>query len=96
MHNNPKGYPLKKSDIPPPKQRTKKLAFPVVEELIDCIAEDDEDGVDRLLEAGADVNLRDEDGMTPLHRSCLDDTTDVLAPSIIPVFPPAGHVSSQI
>jgi hypothetical protein len=44
------------------------LACVQVEELMDCIAEADKDGFGRLLDQGTDVNQKDNDGMTPLHR----------------------------
>ena len=41
-------------------------------------ADDHTDVVQELIEKGADVNMKDEDGNTPLHIACLDSNTDIV------------------
>lgn len=81
MHDNPSGYKLSRKDLPPERASAapRTIAFASGEELMDCIAEDDEGGVQRLLDNGADVHYRDGDGMTPLHRACVEGNLRIVS-----------------
>ncbi|EDQ88246.1 uncharacterized protein MONBRDRAFT_37546 [Monosiga brevicollis MX1] len=74
VHNDTAGFKLKKSSLPPPrpKSRPRKVKFTFVDELTDCIAEGDKSGIEQALKANANVNARDNEGMTPLHRACIE------------------------
>ena len=67
MHNSAKGYPLAKSDLKQAPSRQRKVRFPVVEELSDSIAEEDDESAETLLRS-FDVKSRGTQGTTPLHR----------------------------
>lgn len=70
MHDNPEGYRLSRKDLPPLRSESadRAIRFARGEELMDCVADGDDASVEQLLKDGADVNFRDGDGMTPLHR----------------------------
>ncbi|EGD75585.1 hypothetical protein PTSG_06654 [Salpingoeca rosetta] len=73
VHNAPRGYRLKKKDLPKPKKNRKRMVkFPDTDLLMDCIVEGDMATVESLLEQGANPNDTDGDGMTPLHRACVE------------------------
>ena len=67
--NNPKGFKLKKKDVPKPKKLQRQVRFTDTDLLMDCIVEGDADTVEKMLSQGTNPNSHDGDGMTPLHRS---------------------------
>eukprot|EP00055_Hartaetosiga_balthica_P002327 m.3588 g.3588 ORF g.3588 m.3588 type:complete len:359 (+) comp2093_c0_seq1:106-1182(+) len=75
VHNDSKGFKLKKSDIKIPKQKKKKrIAFEPIEVMMDMIVEGDDEQFEEFLDSHLDnINDQDNDGMTPLHRACVEN-----------------------
>jgi len=67
-----------KNDTGSRKKRIPKIRFSNNIILLDAAARNDVDEVRKLLLSGVDPNQGDDDGLTALHQSCIDDFEDVV------------------
>jgi len=67
-----------KNDTGSKKKRIPKIRFSNNIILLDAAARNDVDEVRKLLLSGVDPNQGDDDGLTALHQSCIDDFEDVV------------------
>lgn len=67
-----------KNDTGSRKKRIPKIRFSSNIILLDAAARNDVDEVRKLLLSGVDPNQGDDDGLTALHQSCIDDFEDVV------------------
>lgn len=74
VHNNEAGFKLKKDKVPVPKRSPKCITFPAVEILLDASAHGDAEEVEKLVKSGTSANIRDSNGLTALHKSCVENT----------------------
>eukprot|EP00036_Acanthoecidae_sp_10tr_P008829 CAMPEP_0182915798 /NCGR_PEP_ID=MMETSP0105_2-20130417/546_1 /TAXON_ID=81532 ORGANISM="Acanthoeca-like sp., Strain 10tr" /NCGR_SAMPLE_ID=MMETSP0105_2 /ASSEMBLY_ACC=CAM_ASM_000205 /LENGTH=375 /DNA_ID=CAMNT_0025052689 /DNA_START=278 /DNA_END=1405 /DNA_ORIENTATION=+ len=77
VHNKPSGYKLAKADVKSPPKKAGKVAFPDEVLLHDHVTNGDLAKVNEMLDAGVDVNAVDPDGMTPLHRACIENYLNI-------------------
>eukprot|EP00056_Hartaetosiga_gracilis_P021246 m.23349 g.23349 ORF g.23349 m.23349 type:complete len:359 (+) comp8967_c0_seq1:49-1125(+) len=80
VHNDKKGYKIKKSDIKVKKHKKKRLIhFEPVEVIMDLIVEEDDDALEEYLDNHVDnIEDKDSDGMTPLHRACVENNIRIV------------------
>ncbi|XP_065562011.1 protein phosphatase 1 regulatory inhibitor subunit 16B-like isoform X2 [Artemia franciscana] len=57
---------------------SRRIKFPDTIRLLEAAARNDIDEVRRLLEHGVDPNSKNEDGLTALHQSCIDNNEEML------------------
>eukprot|EP00049_Salpingoeca_infusionum_P001300 m.47198 g.47198 ORF g.47198 m.47198 type:complete len:373 (-) comp10961_c1_seq3:92-1210(-) len=79
VHNNPSGYKFslaeqQKQKIKRQQKGTggRKVKFHDADVMSDCIAEAQFDILREMVEGGVDPNLQDQEGMTALHRACVE------------------------
>uniref|UniRef100_A0A3Q3NKZ6 Protein phosphatase 1, regulatory subunit 16A n=1 Tax=Mastacembelus armatus TaxID=205130 RepID=A0A3Q3NKZ6_9TELE len=60
------------------KARTTKVTFPNTVILLDAAARNDVEEVGALLNSGVSPDVVNEDGLTALHQSCIDDFEDIV------------------
>lgn len=77
VHNNPTGYKLKKADVPTSNSKQGKVKFTNEDVLHDSVVSGDLAKINALLEENVDVNATDPDGMTPLHRACIENYLNI-------------------
>ncbi|EGT47304.1 hypothetical protein CAEBREN_20525 [Caenorhabditis brenneri] len=64
--------------LPPPRPRRQRLHFAPEVELLEATCRADYAEVERLLNEGANPNLHNDDGLTPLHQCAIDDNQQIM------------------
>ncbi|CAI5438283.1 unnamed protein product [Caenorhabditis angaria] len=77
------GFNLRRNDereraLPAPRPRRQRLHFSAEVELLEATCRADYPEVERLLNEGANPNLHNDDGLTPLHQCAIDDNQQIM------------------
>ncbi|CAB3408528.1 unnamed protein product [Caenorhabditis bovis] len=64
--------------LPPPRPHRPRLKFSSEVELLEATCRADYSEVERLLNEGANPNLHNDDGLTPLHQCAIDDNQQIM------------------
>eukprot|EP00037_Helgoeca_nana_P013325 m.122589 g.122589 ORF g.122589 m.122589 type:complete len:275 (+) comp21963_c0_seq4:193-1017(+) len=77
VHNKATGFKLSKAEVKPSPKGAGNVVFPPEVILHDHVTNGNVEAVNEMLDAGVDVNAADPDGMTPLHRACIENYLNI-------------------
>lgn len=75
--NNPKGFRINPGEIKDKPHDGRKLKFSDSDRLLDAARTGDVEEVKVLLEKGTSANVRDGNGLTPLHKACTENFLNI-------------------